>query len=471
MSDIKNIVDVIENSVLVIGPGVITDKDRRKSLAAGFAERYSVSNQSLIKHYFDDDNLIRPKDAKSRMTIQKNFADFYRNKFSESARELYRKIAQIPYSLVISLNPDDTLRNFYDEIPELKEKAVFDFYVKGKKNLKNDTPSKESPYLFNLFGCYTEPESLILTYDDLFEYLRNILPGDGLPPSIRTFLRSAEKITFLGVEFDKWYFQLLVKLLTESDEKYEILRYASPDLSFDANVNCICEKNFEITFVGPDISSFVNELYYHCYKSDPPKLRGEPILTGNEVYNPEIFISYKHNGGSEELAESLYKKGEESGFNIIFDQVNLEFRDRLWEFMKRLGWGKYIIVIISDEYLKSEYCMFEFKEIIRHGQNFDERVFPIVMKDAEVFGENKWNKYDAYWKGEIEKLKDYLKDKDSKSLRSSIESIEKYEEIRESIPQMMEFLGSIVTYNVQEDATFAKMFGAIREQIKNDLEI
>lgn len=469
MSDIKNIVENIERSILVIGPEIFLDKDG-KSLQAGFTEKYSQNNKGLIKHYFEHDNLIRPKNPLTHVIIQKNFAEFYKNEFPKNVIELYRKIAQIPFPLIISLNPDNTMEKCYDE---LGYKPVFDFYIKGKKSLTDAIPTKDNPFLFNLLGSYTEPESLILTYEDLFEYLRNILPGDSLPKSIRTSLRNAMNITFLGVEFDKWYFQLLVRLLTEFDDKYEILRYAAPDLSLNENVNCICENNFEITFVGPDVANFVNELYYHSYNHDYNKLRGVPVLNGGKVFNPEIFISYKHKGKSEKIATKLFEKGKEINLNIIYDKANLEFMGRTWDFMKRIGWGKYIIVIVSDEYLISEYCMFEFKEIMHNSKRFEERLFPIVMADADIFKEINWKKYEKFWKDEIEKLKVDLKDMESERLYKSIESIKRYEEIYKSIPSMMDFLNTFnsLTLKTIKDESFTTLFEGINEKIKNDMNI
>jgi hypothetical protein len=469
MSDINNIVENIERSVLVIGPGIVLDKDG-KSLLGGFTERYSQRNKGLIKYYFEYDNLIRPKNSVTQITIQKNFADFFEKEFSENVKELYRRIAQIPYSLIISLNPDNTLAKCFDE---LGCSYTFDFYRKGKKNQINEIPTKESPYLFNLLGCYSEPESLILTYADMFEYLRNILPGDGIPTSIRSALKNAVNITFLGVEFDKWFFQLLVKLLTEFDEKYELLRYAAPDLSSNENVNRICANNFEITFVESDVSSFINELYYHCYKHDQNALRGDPIFNGGKVFNPEIFISYKHSGESENAADKLFESGKASGLNIIYDKVNLKYKGRTWEFMERIGWGKYVVVIVSDDYLKSEYCMFEFKEILSKGGKMEDRVFPIVMPDADIYKEVNRNKYEKYWKDEIEKLKTDLKDMDSDGIFKRNQVIGKYEEILKSIPLMLDFLDkrNSLTYQILLNEDFSSLFNSIEEKVQKDLEI
>jgi hypothetical protein len=470
MSDIKNIVDNLENSVLVLGPGIILEKGG-KSCQAGFAERYVQNNKGLIKHYFEDDNLIRPKNALTLLTMQRDFASFYETDFPKKVLPLYRKIAQIPYPLVISLNPDETMVNCYKELG-LEGQFVEDYYVKGKKNLNNQNPTKENPYLYNLFGSCKDPGSLILTCDDLFEFLQNLLPGNDIPTTIKTFLQNAKNITFLGVEFDRWYFQLLVKLLTAFDIKYETLRYAAPDLSSHQNINCICENNFEITFVGPDVFSFINELHYHCFKHEKNPLRSSPFYNDFMAFNPEIFISYKDDSESEKLVENLVEKGKENALNLINYKDQVEYRGGKWDFMKRLGWGKYVIVILSDDYFKSEYCMFEFKEIMDKGWKFEERVFPVIMSDEIVKGAN-WAQYEKYWKEELENLKVSLKDMDSAGISETLGTIKRHEEIIRSIPRMKNFISNTIClkYSTNQIAFFNPLFASINKKIENDLRI
>ena len=469
MSKIRNIADNIEKSVLVLGPGIYLEKDGKSF--KDHTESYSQNNDDKIMHYFGHDNLFRPKNNKSLGDIQADFAKFYQKEFSENVKALYKKISQIPYSLIISLNPDQTMITCYKELGMKEDQYVYEFYRVGRNDLKNDTPTRDKPYLLNLLGSYTEPESLIFTYESLFAYLRNILPSKVLPASIRTSLKEAENISFLGVEFDKWYFQLLVQLLTESDEKYEVLRYASPDLSIEENTYCICKNNFEINFVGPDVFSFIDELYYHCSEHETNKLRGEPILNEGKVYNPKIYISYKGTGQSKKITDLLIEQGKSIGYKMINYKSNLEFRGRTWEFMKRIGWQKYIIVVVSDEYLKSEYCMFEFKEIMRNGKKFEERVFPIVLFTEDIYKQSNWKEYEKYWQREIRKLKTDLNGMDSERLSKSIESIKRYEEIQKSIPSMMDYLSSTNCLNSQnfEDIDLTTLFSAIKDKIDNDL--
>ena len=463
----KYIIENIDTSVLVIGPGIMLDKNGN-SLQAEYFDRYLQKNSGLINHYFNHDHLIRPKNSRDLPLIQKSFASFYKNEFSEKVIGLYRKISQIPFPLIISLNPDDTMIKCYEE----QGIKFFDYaYGKGRWEQKDQVPTKETPCLYNLLGCYKSPGSLILTYEDMLDYFRTILPGDGLPPSIKLFLLNATNIIFLGVEFDKWYFQLLVKLLTESDPKFDILRVASPDLSTNENVRMICEKNFGIDFVGPHVANAIDELYYYSSMHEINNLRGDPILSGGKVFNPEIYISYKHSGKSEELAKKLFEKGNERGYRMIFDQVNLDYRGNPWEFMKQIGWGKYVIVIVSSEYLKSEYCMFEFNGIIRNNKKFEERVFPIVLSDVEVYSDITLKEHEGFWTEIIKMHKTNLKDVDTDKLPESIESIVKFEEIRNAVSMMMRLLNktNCLTDQIHEEENFQSLFSEIDKQIELDL--
>ncbi len=480
MSDIHNIVEFIENSVLVIGPEVMIDSEG-KSLIQSFSERFAQRNKSLIRHYFECDNLIRPRNKLTQISIQKNFADFYKDSFPESVNNLYKKISQIPYPLIISINPDMKLNVFFTELKtelntsenpaDKKFDFTFDFYIKGKNRFENEDPSINKPYLFNLFGCYTEPESLILSYDDLFDYLKNALSGC-LPLSVSNKLRDAVNITFLGFSFDKWYFQLLAKLLTQFDEKYEMLRYAAPDLSSSENISHICQNNFEITFVGPDTNNFVNELYFHCYKKGI--LRGAPVIDKGKIFNPEIFVSYRRINESEALANKLYEAANEKGYNIIYDKTSLKFGGRVKEFMERIGWGEYVIIIVSDDYLKSEYCMYEYVTIMKNEGILENRVFPIVMPDADIYKETSRNKYENYWHDQIIKVKESMKDSKSvANLRESVKTIEKYEEYIQNIPIIIDFLNkhNSLTQKIHQDENFASLFKAIEDKIQQDLNI
>ena len=88
---------------------------------------------------------------------------------------------------------------------------------------------------------------------------------------------------------------------------------------------------------------------------------------------------------------------------IIRDKRDLGYKGKIKDFMRSIGKGKFVIVVISDKYLKSENCMFELLEIAQQG-DFHRRIFPIVLADANVYKAINRLKYIEYWETQIAEL-------------------------------------------------------------------
>ncbi len=467
MSDPKTIVNSIEKSVLVIGPSIILDK-KGKSLPAAFSEIYAKNNQGLIKYYFEHDNLIKPTNNYSIIEILKEYCNFYENEFSKEVSTLYNKISQIPFPLIISLNPDETLINCFKQNNRAFE---FDYVSQSKKNVNDIEPTTDKPYLINLLGVTKDPESLVLTYSDLFKYLANTL-HNGFPSQVDKFLQNAISITFFGVDFDKWYFQLLVQLLVNSSQKYVDLRLATPDLSYDDNVHCICKNNFEIRFVGPEVMSFINELNYHFRKKDE-KIGNENTQSIDKDFQPEIFISYCSRGEGEIFKDSLVKKAQEANLPLTDYKDNMIYKGDKWKFMKRLGWGKCIIIILSEEYFQSENCMFELKEIILRDKDFEDRIFPVVISTNEFNIEDNWKAFSEFWKTETKEFKENLIELGADEIRDNINALKRKEEILKSIPIIQKFIDNTnyLVYKNGNSDIFSPLFKEITMKIQLDLRL
>ncbi len=118
----------------------------------------------------------------------------------------------------------------------------------------------------------------------------------------------------------------------------------------------------------------------------------------------EVFISYAWGGESEEvvneLESCLISPLEKQNISIVRDKRDLKYGELISNFMNRIGQGKAVVIVISDKYLKSQYCMIELIKIYTNG-GFSERVFPIVLGDAELYNPTK----------RLEKFNDWVKKK------------------------------------------------------------
>jgi hypothetical protein len=176
----------------------------------------------------------------------------------------------------------------------------------------------------------------------------------------------------------------------------------------------------------------------------------------------EIFISYAWGGESEDLVNQLDEAFQAKGITIIRDKRDLGFKGRIKAFMERIGRGKAIIVVISEKYLKSQNCMFELVQIADNGQ-FYERIFPIVMSDANIYDPIQCIEYVQHWEQKIEKLDKAIKTVKSANLQGFYEAINLYDKIRATIAELTNILLDMntLTPSIHTKSDFKALFEAV----------
>jgi internalin A len=83
--------------------------------------------------------------------------------------------------------------------------------------------------------------------------------------------------------------------------------------------------------------------------------------------------------------------------------------DLISGFMKRIGLADHVIVVLSDKYLRSPYCMTELYSIYQRSvgekDEFLRRIIPLVLKDARFGTPEKRVQYAKHWEARYQKLK------------------------------------------------------------------
>ncbi|MEM7654905.1 MAG: SIR2 family protein [Bacteroidota bacterium] len=120
-----------------------------------------------------------------------------------------------------------------------------------------EAPSQEAPLIYNLFGSKNDDESLILDYEDVFHLIAYSTNPEGLPDKLRAALSKIRLFIFVGFSFDRWYTQLMLRLLCGSSgtQKYAANQQAVPDDTRDFLVH-----QFQIEFLDPE-ESFLDLLH------------------------------------------------------------------------------------------------------------------------------------------------------------------------------------------------------------------
>lgn len=260
--DWEDVIDTLEaqKCVLFIGGGLFTANGNTMSSALEEYLEVNKENHPYIRQYNSDGFYLFKKNRYRRKIIE-SMKDFYNQSFPES-EELIKKIAQLPFTMVVTLTPDNILPRTFDT---LGLDYSSDFYFKSQKApQKFEKPSIKNPLIYNLLGNIEEPESLVLTQNDFFDYLGSVFTGNTMNEDLRYELESAERYIFLGLPFEKWYFQLLLRVLSmQSDKLKEIERLALEDLE-DNKLHEIYNKEFKIEFVPTNVSDFINTLFEKC---------------------------------------------------------------------------------------------------------------------------------------------------------------------------------------------------------------
>ena len=170
-----------------------------------------------------------------------------------------------------------------------------------------------------------------------------------------------------------------------------------------------------------------------------------------------IFFSYawgdKNEVGEsrEKLVNELYQSLIEDGYNVIRDKADLGYKGVISEFMREIGKGKIIVVVISDKYLKSPNCMFELLEIYRKSNSdisqMREKIFPFVLDDAKIYDPIDRLNYVAFWKAKKEELDKKIAEVGLEYAADVVDDFRIYREITSNIGLLASLLKDLNTLN------------------------
>lgn len=153
-----------------------------------------------------------------------------------------------------------------------------------------------------------------------------------------------------------------------------------------------------------------------------------------------IFLSYCQKDHSiADIVDSTISKSVEGIAEISRDIRDIKYRESIKKFMESVGNHDYVIMIISDNYLKSRNCLYEMLEVMR-DRNYGKKLLFIVLSDEDAqyyddphtthIGANVYNiegqtEYISYWQQQSVNLKQQIE-----KIADPMLSIEEAKELR-----------------------------------------
>ncbi|MGF1537009.1 MAG: COR domain-containing protein, partial [Elainellaceae cyanobacterium] len=266
---------------------------------------------------------------------------------------------------------------------------------------------------------------------------------------------------------DSYSYELLQKYL--HDGRYNIECRRSYE---DVDVRRLMDKVIKLypEYLELNEHSIINSLPASARRLDRARAKRISYLDHIETYSDrpkkEIFISYAWGGDGEAMADKIEAICQNCNLPLIRDKRDLGFKGLIQDFMRRIGRGKAVILIISEKYLKSENCMFELLEVSKNG-SFLDRIFPIVLPDANIYKPIQRIRFVQHWEAQIKALEEAMQTVSPANMQGFRDDIDLYTEIRGAIAELTNTLKDMntLTAEIHQDSNFEGLIEAIEKQL------
>jgi cellulose biosynthesis protein BcsQ len=303
----------------------------------------------------------------------------------------------------------------------------------------------------------------------LLEYKTEISYGEKL-----VFFEIQKKIEYLTLEKQ---FVLIAEYLEKLDNRKETNEYSSDIINSIRNfenrfinlqyrdkkklISLINEYKFLEVFQYLDseiANTELNEIIYKSLKNEYIHQSsnfnlGEwsnrfKLFFTSESVKSKIYFSYAWSDTNEESTENLinklYEDLKSTNYYIIRDSMNLGYRGSITDYMNEVGRNDFIVISLTDKYLRSQFCMYEFYEIIRNSK-FDKEIFSkrVVLLIEEFVNLSIHKTVDSYfdfWDKKLKEFENLIKNRVGQLSSSQFELFNQIKLINQNLGLMIDFI-------------------------------
>jgi hypothetical protein len=325
------------NCLLMLGPDasrVLVDGQLRP-LTELLAQELFDGLKPEIRENLDPTNLAQVAQYYrmewGRNDLEAKVYGFYEARWQLTG-DLHQQLAALPFHFIMTSTPDNMLCKAFQDAH--KEPVVGRYNFHGNNPVMAPSGTKEKPFVFYLYGAIHEPESLVLTENDLLDFLVAVTSENPpLPNNVLSEVRDRSKsLLFLGFGFKHWYLRILLLVLQgrEKESRSFALEQGAPEnmAVFRSTVLFFRESGYKIQICTQELTGFVRELHERYTKVSA----GIAATTTATVLPPQdaptVFLC--HSKQNRDRVEYLRDRLREAGFNAWFDKDDLRGGDE-WD--------------------------------------------------------------------------------------------------------------------------------------------
>ncbi|MFN0215539.1 MAG: SIR2 family protein [Saprospiraceae bacterium] len=327
--------DILEQRcVLLLGPDLIRCGGMPVNQALG-AHLLSQHGRH-VQHAFEREWLFKFMDEKSKRRIQTEaIPEFFRDVVPDSDTLL--KLLSIPFHLVLQVSPDTFLSDCAHRHSVMHQ---FKYFCGGGKPVDAvELPATANPLFYNLCGTKDRFDSMVLDFDDLYDYFNSVFNQPGLPQNLRTALEQCNTFLFLGFQLDKWYSQLLIRWISDvtGAERFSN-KYNFGEKGQD--LETFVREHLQVFSAEKEHTELLSELYTHFEKLGKLRALANPVSPSTVAVRRLV-----QNGELEkallmfhELSDSI---GEKNASTMLLSQFNdLKTASSNYALTKEQFWDK-----------------------------------------------------------------------------------------------------------------------------------
>ena len=305
-------------------------------------------------------------------------------------------LAQVPFRCIVTSCQDRSMQLALERAP--KTPLVSEYEFRGTPRQLAGNWDAQSPLLYHLFGSLSRPKSLVLTEQDLVDFIVAIVSQNpGLPEALRAELRDPEKMfLFLGFGVRNWYPRVLLQVLKAQggNSRSFALEEFPPPADLGRGI-FFYRHGYKVDVFDSSVTEFVDQLRQRAAAILPPP--GEAPQRAPGISVPEgprstVFICHDH--ADADLARRVAALLRENGLEPWLDKQSLEVGDQ-WnaQIEERINDVDYFVILVTPALVaRDESVAFEELSIaMRRVPRLRSRRFilPLLTDSATILDELK----------------------------------------------------------------------------------
>ncbi len=218
-------------------------------------------------------SLIRIQNLSTDSVLQEEVAQYYKSIAGKAElHPMLEQLTDLKFRIVINTTPDTFITRLYDQIAQPVYPDFYNYY-KPTSSFKFDFEKDQRVVIYNLFGDYNKPESLVLSYKHQLNYIKKIVgeqQNERLPDALINAFKDFRHHLFLGFDFEDWTLRLILDTLYKNvRENVQPFSYPSTqERATGTDTQIFFRGEFSMQFPKVDMETFVTNLIDQYQKLD-----------------------------------------------------------------------------------------------------------------------------------------------------------------------------------------------------------